>query len=87
MGIKFHFNHGMIRNIADERGSSQQANDFWGMAIFEAESFEKVAEVFSDPEFLRIIPPDEKVVFDLSKTLTFAGNVATIFEQTPKKSI
>ena len=37
---------------------------FWGMAIFEAESYDKIMEVFSHPDYIRYGLPDEKNILD-----------------------
>lgn len=51
---------------------------FVGMAIFEAESYEKVFEVFTHPDYQRVVVPDEARFFDRSKTAMIAGELATI---------
>jgi hypothetical protein len=52
-----------------------------GMAIFEAESVEKIFEVFKDPEYLRVVVPDEMKLIDREKSSLVAGQVATIMGQ------
>ena len=47
-------------DLAKAMGSSPQAATFWGMAVFEAESYEKLLEVFSHPDYQRVVFPDEK---------------------------
>lgn len=49
------------------------------MAIFEAESYDKIVEVLTHPEFRRTVEPDEKNFFDRSKSLVFAGTVNTFW--------
>ena len=49
-----------------------------GVAIFEAESVEKIFEVFTDPEYFRVVVPDEESFFDRSKSAMLAGEFATI---------
>ncbi|THU80255.1 hypothetical protein K435DRAFT_607717, partial [Dendrothele bispora CBS 962.96] len=39
-----------------------------GVGVFEAESYEKIFEVFNDPEFKAIIEPDEERFLDRAKT-------------------
>ena len=47
-----------------------------GMAIFEAESIEKIYEVFADEEYVRLVIPDEERLFVRSKTIFLAGPYA-----------
>jgi hypothetical protein len=65
-------------------GSSTQACTFYGMAVFEAESYEKLLEVFSHPEYQRVVFPDEKVILDRSKSQIVAGQYATFLDETAR---
>lgn len=49
-----------------------------GMAIFEAESFEKIFEVFQSEEYQRVIVPDEQKFMAREKSQLIAGDLATI---------
>ena len=49
---------------------------YYGMAIFEAESFGGILEVFTHPDYLAIIVPDENKFFERTKSPLVAGNVA-----------
>ena len=60
-------------------GSSAQATTFWGMAIFEAESYDKIMEVLTHPEYLRTVGPDELNMLDRSKSQIFAGTTNTFW--------
>ena len=62
-------------------GASPRGRSLWGMAIFEAESWDKILEVFSHPEYQRVVYPDEKVIIDRSRTQVFAGEFATLLER------
>lgn len=55
-----------------------EQTQFWGLVTFEAESYDKINEVFSDPEFVRVVYPDEKNFIDRSKSQVLAGNYATL---------
>lgn len=57
------------------------ASPFYGMSIFEAESFEKLFAVFSDPEYLAVIVPDENKIFDRSKTPLICGTYTTFLDK------
>ena len=49
-----------------------------GMGIFEAESLDKIFEIFEDPEYLRIAVPDEEKFIARKDMLILAGPFATI---------
>ena len=48
-----------------------------GMAIFEAESMEKIFEIFTDEEYLRLVRPDEEKFISLMDAKFTAGTFAT----------
>ena len=52
----------------------------YGIAIFEAESAEKVMELMQDPEYIQTIFPDEDKFFDKSKMEVIVGTVATFID-------
>ena len=49
------------------------------MAIFEAESYDKIIEVLTHPEFVRTVQPDEANIMDRSKCQIFAGTTNTFW--------
>lgn len=49
------------------------------MAIFEAESYDKIMEVLTHPEYLRTVSPDEPNMLDRSKSQIFAGTTNTFW--------
>lgn len=51
------------------------------MGIFEAESFEKMMEIFTDPEYLERIVPDELRFFNKELMEVSAGQLATIIDK------
>lgn len=51
---------------------------FYGMALFEAETMEKILEVFSDREYLRVVVPDGEKFFNRSTSVMMAGHPAVI---------
>ena len=53
---------------------------YYGIAIFEAESFEKIVEVFTSEEYLRVVVPDEHKFFDHENAQILAGPFATIID-------
>lgn len=52
------------------------APPFAGIAIFEAESVEKIYEVFQDEEYTRVVIPDEERFF-IRKDVQFLGGSYT----------
>lgn len=56
---------------------------YYGMAIFEAESYEKIFQVFINQEYSEVIVPDEEKFFDRTKSLMIAGDLATFLDQVP----
>ena len=61
-----------------ESGSAQPK--FWSLAILEAESPEKILEIFKDEEYLRVVAPDESVVCNRAGSYILAGHYVTLFE-------
>lgn len=53
----------------------------YGMAIFEAESYEKIIEVFTHPDYLRIVVPDEEKFFDRAKSTMIGGQFAELMSR------
>ena len=49
-----------------------------GMAVFEGESFEKIMEVFSSPEYFAKVAPDEDTFIDRDATQFLALDLATL---------
>ncbi|EKM54099.1 uncharacterized protein PHACADRAFT_257711 [Phanerochaete carnosa HHB-10118-sp] len=62
-------------------GASTGGTAFWGMATFEAESWDKILEVFSHPEYERVVFPDERRIIDRARTQVFAGEFATMLDR------
>lgn len=54
---------------------------YYGIAIFEAESFEKIVEVFTSEEYLRVVVPDEEKFFDRAKSTMVGGPFAEIISK------
>ncbi|EKM54102.1 uncharacterized protein PHACADRAFT_96414 [Phanerochaete carnosa HHB-10118-sp] len=75
---QFHFNP-TVNQALQTQGSP--ALPHAGMAIFEAESYEKLMKVFKDSEYVRVVMPDEEKFFDRSKSTVLTGPFATIFGQ------
>ena len=51
------------------------------MSIFEAESVEKIFEVFTHPEYMRVVVPDEQKFFNREKSSLVIGEVAAVLER------
>ncbi|CDO76181.1 hypothetical protein BN946_scf185037.g4 [Trametes cinnabarina] len=51
-----------------------------GVASFEADSPEKILEIFDDEEYLRVVAPDEDKFVDRPSMQVLGGYYVTIFE-------
>ncbi|KAI0659586.1 hypothetical protein C8Q70DRAFT_1053934 [Cubamyces menziesii] len=58
-----------------------QLPKFGGVAILEAESPEKIAEIFQDEEYRRVVTPDEGMFCDRAGLYILAGHYVTIFDR------
>ena len=52
-----------------------------GLAIFEAESLEKIFELFVDEEYLRDVVPDEERFLARDERMIFVGPVAELISR------
>ena len=50
------------------------------MAIFEAENMQKLAEVFQDEEYFRLVRPDEQKFIKMTSAKPVAGSVVTFID-------
>lgn len=57
------------------------------MAVFEAESWDKIAEVFSHPDYKRVVFPDEQNMIDRARSQVFAGEFATILDKSVQSKV
>ena len=57
------------------------------MATFEAESYDKIFEVFADPEYERVVFPDERKILDRSRSNVFAGEFATFWDKARQSEV
>ncbi|KIP01961.1 hypothetical protein PHLGIDRAFT_130998 [Phlebiopsis gigantea 11061_1 CR5-6] len=78
---QFHFDTPLTGDVAVAMGSSSATASFYGMAVFEAESYDKIFQVFADPEYQRVVFPDEQKLLDRGRSQLFAGQVATVWEK------
>ncbi|KAJ6571157.1 hypothetical protein B0H19DRAFT_1129310 [Mycena capillaripes] len=60
---KAHTNDQMLQSISK---AGFKVAEWDGMAIFEAESYEKLMEIFTNEEFLKVVIPDAGKVMDAS---------------------
>ena len=51
------------------------------MAIFEAESFERIMECFMDEEYNRVVVPDDECFLDRERSIAVPVDLATIVEK------
>lgn len=75
---QFHFNNELNSKVCE--GMQTEATPFWGMAVFEAESYEEILEVFSHPDYIRIVFPDECKILDRGKCQLVTGKFATLYQ-------
>ena len=54
---------------------------FYGIAVFEAETPEKILEITTDPDYLRIIRPDEEKFFNWRLMEVIAGEIAVFIDK------
>ncbi len=54
---------------------------YHGLTVFEAESYEKIMEVFTSEEYARICQPEEKNYLDRAKTGFFPGSIVTFIDK------
>ncbi|KAI0633463.1 hypothetical protein C8Q77DRAFT_1073322 [Trametes polyzona] len=52
-----------------------------GIAVFEAESYEKILEVFASEEYKQHVYPDEANFTDRSKSVFYTGSLVTFIDQ------
>ena len=57
------------------------APPFAGMVVLDADSAEKISEIFTDEEYLRVIRPDEDKFFVRQEIQLYMGPIITIFEK------
>lgn len=78
--LQFHFN-GTVNAELRPKGDSASLTPYFGMAIFEAESYEKLLEVFQDPEYLGRVRDDEDKFFDRNLSELVAGGLVTVIDK------
>lgn len=57
------------------------------MAIFEAESYDKIFQVFADPQYEQVVFPDEKKILDRSRSNVFAGEFTTLWDRSRQPDV
>ncbi|KAI0655974.1 hypothetical protein C8Q70DRAFT_1016607 [Cubamyces menziesii] len=80
---QFHVDPKLTALLGANSGWSASASalpKFGGVAVFEAESPEKVIEIFQDEEYLRVVAPDEGEFCDRAGLYILAGHYVTIYE-------
>lgn len=55
--------------------------DFDGLAVFEAESHEKILDVFTSEEYRTKAVPDEERFLDRGRTTCFPADLVTVIEK------
>ena len=72
---QFHLNPQMNQLFAAQ---GLEPVSFVGVAIFEAESFDKIQEVFQHPDYIRFVVQDELKFVKREKCQMVAGELATV---------
>ena len=72
---QFHLNQELNQTFAEQ---GVTALPHYGMAIFEAETYEKILEVFAHPDYTSIVVPDELKFMNRMKSSLVAGQCAMI---------
>ncbi|KAI0700881.1 hypothetical protein BC835DRAFT_1265684 [Cytidiella melzeri] len=76
---QFHFDIDVNSNLSAAMNTAP--SPYWGMCVFEAESYEKITEVLSHPEYTRVVFPDEKNFIDRGRSQVISGKFVTVFER------
>ncbi|KII93020.1 hypothetical protein PLICRDRAFT_100963 [Plicaturopsis crispa FD-325 SS-3] len=66
---------------AAQQASSLPTLPFDGIVTLETESFEKLLEVYGDPEYARVVVPDEERFMDRLTMQVFPATVATVMDK------
>ncbi|KAL9096540.1 MAG: hypothetical protein Q9163_006431 [Psora crenata] len=77
--IKYEQSHCSKEALESMKKGGFPAADFDGLAILEAESFEKIREVFADEEYKNVVGADEDKFMDRKKSLVFPADIVSIF--------
>lgn len=56
-----------------------------GIVTLEAESYDKITEIFTDPEYLERVVPSSRNFFDSEKSVWIGGGIADFFSKPPSK--
>ncbi|KAI0645369.1 hypothetical protein C8Q79DRAFT_911072 [Trametes meyenii] len=73
---QYHIDNATTAIVA--RRFQQEPTAWAGQVIFEAESLEKILEVFEDEEYQRVVVPDEQMFVERTEILPLVGQYATI---------
>jgi len=72
-----HGNTEALQQLKDASFPNLEAD---GMAIFEASSYEKIFEVFTDEDYKKTVVPDEEKFLNKSKSLAFPADIVPVFD-------
>lgn len=72
-----HNNTEALQHLKDTGFPNLEAD---GMAIFEASSYKKIFEVFTDDDYKKIVVPDEEKFLNKSKSLGFPADIVPGFD-------
>jgi len=72
-----HANDAIAQNL---RQAGLPISEWDGMAVFEAESYDKIMEVLRDPEYIKVVIPDGHNFLEWDKTVLLPLDLATIFD-------
>lgn len=55
--------------------------EYDGMAIFEARDWDKIAAVFTDPEYKEKVIPDEEKFVDRARCVALPSKIVNVFDE------
>jgi len=76
---QYHYNMEVNHKLA-EMGLFK--SPYYGVAVFEAETDEQILDILQDPDYQKIIQPDEAKFFDNKKIEIIMGKVAVLIDKT-----
>lgn len=75
--MKAHNNEEMSKQL---KGMGFPSADCDGMAIFEAYSYEKIAECFQDEDYKKEVIPDEEKFLDRGRSMAFPADLVSVID-------
>jgi hypothetical protein len=76
--VQGHTNHKIIKIL---EGTGLHTAQWAGLAIYEADSYEKIFAIFRDEEYLKVVLPDQKKFVDREGSQVLPVDLATILDK------